>query len=173
MKEGREILTEAERSKLTSFGLPAFVSGNTNTSRVGLSTQSRDGVMDVIEMAYVRTRGHRVDTTVQPSVWTWRKDRLHGTDPMQIHAITHLVNHLPGFASGSNIPNSTEIDQMIETYKSFTRTSTTILIDGKLSDGELREHAGWAFLYVDCGAVIITVAGPSEFAASPLLRAAG
>jgi len=161
MDKDREILTPAERLKFKDFGLSVYLSGSPDAELVGISTQSHNDQMEVVEVAYFLAPQNGRDNQ-QPSVWTWKKASLGTAKPLRIHASTHIVNHSPAFRAGTWIPSTEEMDDLGDGIDVAAMSETIVNIDGKATTAGTISLNGWGFLLLDAGDSIVSVAGSDE-----------
>jgi hypothetical protein len=110
------------------FGHPIALSTSEDVVLRAFSTQDHNGVLDVVEVAYV-LRGDE-EERVQPSIWTWLANGVSHEDAIVIHAVTHQISHLAEFRAGARVPDSAETDELHKSMVASPRTSSAIEVGG-------------------------------------------
>ncbi|WP_440708238.1 hypothetical protein [Herbiconiux sp. YIM B11900] len=168
MNEEDGFFGEADRSRVRAFELPVYFSRSVAVELHGLSTQSHNGQMDVVEVAYI-TVPRTAPLVEQPSVWTWRNLSLKVSESLRIHASTHLVNHRPEFRAGAWIPEVAEMDTLAEAIDASPRATAHIDVEGETLDGWRTTIGGWDFTAIELEDVHVTIAGRRGFAEAGLI----
>ncbi|WP_368497462.1 hypothetical protein [Herbiconiux sp. A18JL235] len=145
------------------FGLPVYVAADSSVERVGVSTQSHGSRVDVVEVGYVVPPRDAPDCE-QPSVWSWRVQGLDLSEALQIHACTHLVNHLPEFRAGQLIPTTADMDALRQRFETSPFTVSTVPVDGVVTRALRVDLDGWEFTSTHASEVLVTIAGRQGFA---------
>jgi hypothetical protein len=160
-------ISERDQAIIRAFGLPVYCSRSAEVEFVGLSSQSYDGRVDVVEAAYVTPPRIAPDCD-QPSVWTWRDYGLDPADSVRIHASTHLTSHRADFRSGTSIPTSAEMDALGAAIDAIPRRTASVAAGAVTRGGWRIDVDRWTFTVVRVDGALVTVAGRAGFAASGL-----
>jgi hypothetical protein len=160
-------LTEADRARIGAFGAPVYFSASTLTRFVGLSMQSYDGRIDVVEAAYVNV-SDSASATEQPSVWTWRDTGLDPADSLRIHACTHLINARPSFRAGAWIPTTAEMDALGTEIAASALSLASVPRGAVTLNGQRTTLHAWEFTIIRAAGALVTIAGRPGFAQAGL-----
>jgi hypothetical protein len=144
------------------FGHPIALSTSADVELRGFSTQGHNGVLDVVEAAYV-VRGDD-EARVQPSVWTWLANGISQQEAAVIHAVNHYISHLAEFRAGTRVLDSDETDRLHERLAASPRTSTVLEVGDSSTTAISFVHGNWTYGSLAVGATLVTLAGPAWFA---------
>ena len=158
-----DFLSETDRARVSGFNLPVYFSRGTALEFIGLSTQSHNGRIEVVEVAYV-TPPRAAPDCEQPSVWTWRNVGLDAARSLRIHASTHLVNHRADFREGAWIPTTSDMDDLGDSIDAGPRKPTLVDVCAEPVGGWRSTNEGWEFTAIELEDVLVTMAGRAGFA---------
>ncbi|NQX36440.1 hypothetical protein [Herbiconiux sp. VKM Ac-2851] len=161
-------MSERDLAIVRTFGFPVYLSRDTEVEFVGLSSQSHNGRVDVVEASYVTPPRSDHDCD-QPSIWTWRAGGLDPAGSLRIHASTHLTSHRADFRSGAHIPSSAEMDSLGDAIEASPRRPISVTAGELTLGGWGIDLDGWTLAVLRASGALVTIAGRREFAEKGLL----
>lgn len=156
-------ISERDQAIIRDFGLPVYFSRSAEVEFVGLSSQSYNGRVDVVEASYVTPPRSAPDCD-QPSIWTWRDGGLRPADSLRIHASTHLTSHRADFRSGASLPSSADMDSLGDAIEANPRRPMFVAAEESTLGGWRIDLVGWTFAVLRANGTLVTIAGRSGFA---------